>query len=173
MSIKGWSTLVAGATLTFFACKCFGPSLGNVLDVIFHAIEPSTAALVNRINRRRETQNLEPIRLYDLDEYEKKLLHEVVYPEDIDVSWDDIGGSQTIKQELYSSVVLALRTTSSRVPRGVLLLGPPGCGKTLAAKAVAKSTSATFLCVNPSSFASKVRLQRHILLSSIFSGWVI
>jgi transitional endoplasmic reticulum ATPase len=70
-----------------------------------------------------------------------------------DIHWDDIGGLEAVKQELKETVEYPLRFPElfakfKRDPsRGVLFYGPPGCGKTLLAKAVATECAANFLSV--------------------------
>ncbi|MBI2663506.1 CDC48 family AAA ATPase [Candidatus Woesearchaeota archaeon] len=70
-----------------------------------------------------------------------------------DVSWDKIGGLETLKQELKESVEWPIKNSEAfkrlgiRPPRGILLYGPPGTGKTLLAKAVAKESEANFILV--------------------------
>ena len=69
------------------------------------------------------------------------------------VKWNDIGGLENVKQLLRESVEWPLKTPDSfdklgiRPPTGVLLYGPPGCGKTLLAKAVANESGANFISV--------------------------
>lgn len=68
-------------------------------------------------------------------------------PESPDVSYRDIGGLDTQIEQVRDAVELPFkhpemyRTYGLRPPRGILLYGPPGCGKTLIAKAVASSLS--------------------------------
>ena len=70
-----------------------------------------------------------------------------------DVSWKDIGALQRIRQELTLSVLEPIRHPEKfqqlglSIPTGVLLYGPPGCGKTLLAKAVANESGANFISV--------------------------
>lgn len=77
------------------------------------------------------------------------------------VTWEDVGGSENIKEELRRIVVWPLkykdlvRQLNYRQPRGVLLYGPPGCGKTLLAKAMAGETEYNFLTVNGPALLSK------------------
>ncbi|NOZ88835.1 MAG: proteasome-activating nucleotidase [Crenarchaeota archaeon] len=77
------------------------------------------------------------------------------------VTFEDIGGLEEQKRELYEAVILPLtkpqlfRDLGIEPPRGVLLYGPPGCGKTLLAKAVAAMSNATFIHVVGSEFVHK------------------
>ncbi len=69
------------------------------------------------------------------------------------VKWADIGNLESAKEELQQAVEWPLRHPDSfkkigvRPPAGVLLFGPPGCGKTLLAKAVASESEANFISV--------------------------
>jgi len=70
-----------------------------------------------------------------------------------DVTWADVGALGEPRQELEDAISLPLmypelcRLTGIRKPAGVLLYGPPGCGKTLLAKAVANGSHANFISV--------------------------
>ena len=69
------------------------------------------------------------------------------------VSWEDIGGLSTLKAELSNNIILPILEPEKfekfniTSPAGVLLYGPPGCGKTLLAKAVANASKANFIAV--------------------------
>ncbi len=69
------------------------------------------------------------------------------------VTWDDVGGLNDLKRDLKEAVEWPLkygtrfRKMGIRSPKGVLLYGPPGCGKTLLAKAVAHESEANFILV--------------------------
>lgn len=69
------------------------------------------------------------------------------------VRWSDIGGLEGVKQSLKEAIEWPLEYADSfkrlgiRPPTGILLFGPPGCGKTLLAKAVANESGANFISV--------------------------
>lgn len=69
------------------------------------------------------------------------------------VRWDDIGGQDDLKQKLMEVVQLPLEAADTfkelgiSAPKGVLLYGPPGCSKTLTAKALATELGLNFLAV--------------------------
>ncbi|MHA1238886.1 MAG: CDC48 family AAA ATPase [Candidatus Odinarchaeia archaeon] len=77
------------------------------------------------------------------------------------VSWDDIGGLDEVKRELIEAVEWPLKYPDEfkrigiRPPRGILMFGPPGCGKTLLAKAVATESQANFISVRGPEIFSK------------------
>jgi ribosome biogenesis ATPase len=69
------------------------------------------------------------------------------------VSWDDIGALSSVREELTLSVLEPIRNPEKfqalgiPLPAGVMLYGPPGCGKTLLAKAIANESGANFISV--------------------------
>ena len=80
-----------------------------------------------------------------LEKLPKQAVDELVLEEIPDISYDDIGGLEEQIEEIRDAVELPYLYAELfaehhlRPPKGVLLYGPPGCGKTLIAKAVAKS----------------------------------
>jgi transitional endoplasmic reticulum ATPase len=84
-----------------------------------------------------------------------------VYVEPADVKWDDIGGLEIIKRELQEAVEWPMRfpemyrQLGHEVPKGILLHGPSGTGKTLLAKAVATESEANFISVKGPELLSK------------------
>jgi transitional endoplasmic reticulum ATPase len=87
-----------------------------------------------------------------LREIEPSAIREV-FVEVPDVSWDDVGGLEEVKQRLREAVEWPMKYAdlfhSFRLcpPKGLLLSGPPGCGKTLIAKALAAETEVNFIAV--------------------------
>ncbi len=77
------------------------------------------------------------------------------------VTWDDIGGLEKAKQALIEAVEWPLKRPEDfkemgiHPPKGIFLYGPPGCGKTLLAKAVAHESEANFISVKGPEVLSK------------------
>ncbi len=77
------------------------------------------------------------------------------------VKWGDIGGLDTVRQELVEAVEWPLKhpqiftRMGIKPPKGILLYGPPGSGKTLLAKAVANESKSNFILVKGPELLSK------------------
>jgi transitional endoplasmic reticulum ATPase len=84
-----------------------------------------------------------------------------VYIEVPTIHWDDIGGLEEVKQELKEAVEWPLKNPEIfkrlgiKPPKGILLYGPPGCGKTLLARAVATESEANFITIKGPEVFSK------------------
>jgi transitional endoplasmic reticulum ATPase len=84
-----------------------------------------------------------------------------VYVEVPTVHWDDIGGLESVKQELKEAVEWPMKNPEIfkrmgiRPPKGIMLYGPPGCGKTLLARAVATESGANFISIKGPEIFSK------------------
>ena len=84
-----------------------------------------------------------------------------VFIENPDVKWSDVGGLKEVKQELQEAVEWPMKypglydKLGHSMPRGILLHGPSGTGKTLLAKAVATESEANFISVRGPELLSK------------------
>ncbi len=101
------------------------------------------------------------------DDFSKALIEVVpsgmreVFIENPDVKWEDIGGLEDVKRELQEAVEWPMKYPAlyeklgHKMPRGILLHGPSGTGKTLLAKAVATESEANFVSVRGPELLSK------------------
>jgi transitional endoplasmic reticulum ATPase len=84
-----------------------------------------------------------------------------VYIEIPTIHWNEIGGLEEAKQELREAVEWPIKSPEMfkrlgiRPPKGILLIGPPGCGKTLLARAVATESEANFISIKGPEVFSK------------------
>jgi len=96
-----------------------------------------------------------------------------ILTESPNIKWQDIAGLEDCKQSLREAIVLPIMKpqlfTGARKPwSGILLFGPPGCGKTLLAKAAATECQATFFSVSSADLLSKWLGESEKLISSLF-----
>ena len=96
-----------------------------------------------------------------------------IVTESPNVRWDDIAGLENVKQAVREAIVLPIAKpnlfTGARKPwSGILLFGPPGCGKTLLAKAAATECKATFFSASSADLLSKWLGESEKLISSLF-----
>ncbi|XP_010429750.1 PREDICTED: uncharacterized protein LOC104714166 isoform X1 [Camelina sativa] len=110
------------------------------------------------------------------NEFEKKLLSDVIPPSDIGVSFDDIGALENVKDTLKELVMLPLQRPElfdkgqlTKPTKGILLFGPPGTGKTMLAKAVATEAGANFINISMSSITSKWFGEGEKYVKAVFS----
>ncbi len=95
-----------------------------------------------------------------LREVEPSAIREV-FVEVPDVRWEDVGGLNTVKERLIEAVEWPLNyphlfeKAGVRPPKGILLTGPPGCGKTMLAKAIATESQVNFISVKGPALLSK------------------
>ncbi|HEX2090244.1 MAG TPA: AAA family ATPase [Actinomycetota bacterium] len=82
---------------------------------------------------------------------------EIILPDDMDVRFSDVKGQDNVLAKVKQTMLFlekpeAIEEKGGKVPKGILLWGPPGTGKTMMAKAVAGETSKPFLFVDPGAF---------------------
>ncbi len=91
------------------------------------------------------------------------------------VSWEDVGGAESARESLRRAVIWPLRHRGAldalgvRPARGVLLAGPPGSGKTLAARALATESGMNFIHVRPPRLLSQFLGEAERAVASLFA----
>jgi SpoVK/Ycf46/Vps4 family AAA+-type ATPase len=112
-----------------------------------------------------------------LTSYEQTIAMEVVSPKEIPVTFQDVGGLEDIIEELREAVIYPLtmpglyarHSSLLSAPSGVLLYGPPGCGKTMLAKALARESGAAFINLHISTLTEKWYGDSNKLVAAVFS----
>ncbi|PRQ28092.1 putative ATPase, AAA-type, core, P-loop containing nucleoside triphosphate hydrolase [Rosa chinensis] len=91
-----------------------------------------------------------------------------------DVKLEDVGGQDSLKQEFLEFIVRPIKYPAfyegEDLETGVLLYGPPGCGKTLIAKAVANEAGASFIHIKGPELLNKYVGESELQLRTIFSS---
>jgi len=106
-----------------------------------------------RINELKGFETYEAESSAKSQKYEGKILREKP-----NVKWDEVIGLNEAKQAIRDSIIYPFKRPDFFPlgwPRGILLFGPPGCGKTLLAAATAKEIDAAFYCIDAASIMSK------------------
>jgi SpoVK/Ycf46/Vps4 family AAA+-type ATPase len=115
----------------------------------FQQVQPQT-------ERSEETMNQPPEA--EAGTSEKASYDELVLQEKPNVSWNQVVGIESGKKAIKEAIVYPVERPDLFPlgwPRGILLFGPPGCGKTLLAAAVATEIDAAFVSVDAASVMSK------------------
>lgn len=125
---------------------------------------------------RKLGPNIKKSALTNLNDHELVIASHLVVPENISVSWDSIAGLEHVCQEIKESLVFPVchrdmfsASSLYQAPKGVLLYGPPGCGKTLIAKATAKEAGMRFINLDVAMLTDKWYGESQKLASAVFS----
>ncbi|CAB76219.1 Outer membrane ATPase Msp1 [Schizosaccharomyces pombe] len=122
-------------------------------------------------------EQVKELETLELNEYEQIVASQLVLPSEIDVSFDDIGGMDEHVNQLLQDVLFPLKYPEVfdthggllSCPKGLLLYGPPGCGKTMLAKALAKQSQATFINVSVGLLTDKWFGESNKLVDALFT----
>jgi len=143
-----------GADITELCKEAAMKALRRVLPEIDFEVDFIAAEVLNKLVVAME-DFLDALRFV-----EPSALREVLI-ETPNVAWNDIGGLQEVKQELREAIEWPLKYSDvfeeagAKPPKGILLFGAPGTGKTLLAKAVAKESEANFIHVKGPALMNK------------------
>jgi len=143
-----------GADLEVLAKEAAIRSLRKILPEIDLAQDKISAEILQKIKITSDDFK------EALKEVKPSALREVLV-EVPNVTWDDVGGLESLKEELHEAIEWPLKYREAieyvdvAAPKGILLHGPPGTGKTLIAKAIAKMTESNFISVKGPELLSK------------------
>jgi transitional endoplasmic reticulum ATPase len=143
-----------GADLEALCREAAMSCLRRIMPDIDFALRSLPYELISKLEVRMEDF------LGALKDVEPSAIREV-FVEVPDVHWEDVGGLAEVKNRLIEAVEWPLRyghlfaQAGIRPPKGILVSGPPGCGKTLLAKAVATESKVNFLSVKGPALLSK------------------
>lgn len=183
----------AAGALQFMAAEMFTAGVCMVAvwvgaHIMRRVLDPAAEARERAKERRAAVMDrllksgVAPRSLEGMSRAEENLLYDLVFPEDITVSFASIGGLEDVKEALREMVVYPMmypevygmggKKGKGKLlgpPKGVLLYGPPGTGKTLQASALAKESGCNFLALSPSSLLSKWLGESEMTASAVFS----
>ncbi|MEM3661992.1 MAG: CDC48 family AAA ATPase [Sulfolobales archaeon] len=137
------------------------PTFGRIIKFFVRSTSPSNVVYVS--------ENTDIVIRYEPIEEIKKTLEGIPR-----VTWEDIGDLEEVKERLREIVELPMRHPEIfrhlgiEPPKGILLYGPPGVGKTLLAKALANEVGAYFIAINGPEIMSKFYGESEQRLREIF-----
>ncbi|CAG0889549.1 unnamed protein product [Darwinula stevensoni] len=109
-------------------------------------------------------------------EHELAIASQLVEPSTIQTSWNDIAGLSSIIEELQETLIIPIAqrerfkgSTLIKPPKGVLLHGPPGCGKTMLARATAREAGTRFINLQVSMLTDKWYGESEKLAAAVFT----
>jgi SpoVK/Ycf46/Vps4 family AAA+-type ATPase len=145
-----------------------------------HGLDDEKTSIVNHLNEKLHPTNgngkigMQRDRLKQANNVEslKADFDDLVMKEKPDVSWNEVIGLEDAKRAMRESIVYPTKRADLFPlgwPRGILLYGPPGCGKTLLAAAAAAEIDGYFINVDAASMMSKWLGEAEKNVSKLFS----
>ena len=127
-----------------------------------------------RINKTGNNNNKEDEKLKGIDENLISFIESEILTKSPNVSWDDIAGLDFAKKTIKEIIIWPLLRPDlfngiRRPPKGLLLFGPPGTGKTMIAKAIASQSKSQFFNISASSLLSKWIGESEKLVRTLFT----
>ncbi|KAL7631566.1 UNVERIFIED_CONTAM: hypothetical protein RMT77_004852 [Armadillidium vulgare] len=147
------------------------------VKILVSAMDPTACQKKEAKKKAQEIFRKMNIKSKDsLSEHELMIASQLVTPGQLNTSWEDVAGLSLVIQEIRETVILPIlqrnrRNTSQLIhpPKGILLHGPPGCGKTLLARAIAQEAGVRFINLDVSSLTDKWYGESQKLSSAVFS----
>ncbi|XP_048379119.1 outer mitochondrial transmembrane helix translocase-like [Stegostoma tigrinum] len=160
-----------------FRLTVFGAAAYFGIKWMVDTIDPTRRQKVE--NKKRAAQLMKQIGVegIKLSEHELMIATHLVDPRTLKgVTWRDVAGLDEVITELQETVILPFQkrhlfreSKLFQPPKGVLLYGPPGCGKTLIAKAIANVTGCHFINMQASALTDKWYGESQKLTAAVFS----
>ncbi|KAM9324936.1 outer mitochondrial transmembrane helix translocase [Gastrophryne carolinensis] len=159
-----------------FRLTIFGAVTYFTIKWMVDAIDPTRKQKIEAQKQAEKLMRQIGVTNVKLTEYEMSIAAHLVDPLSMQVTWSDVAGLDDVIKDLQDTVILPIRKKhlfeNSRLlqpPKGVLLYGPPGCGKTLIAKATAKEAGCRFINLQPSTLTDKWYGESQKLAAAVFS----
>ncbi|XP_013878427.1 outer mitochondrial transmembrane helix translocase [Austrofundulus limnaeus] len=154
----------------------FGAATYYSIKWVVEAMDPTAKQKSQAKKRAEQLMKRIGVEGVKLTEYEMNIASHLVDPQTIKVSWRDIAGLDEIINELQDTVILPFQkrhllpeSKLFQPPKGVLLFGPPGCGKTMIAKATAKASGCKFINLQASTLTDMWYGESQKLTAAVFS----
>lgn len=151
--------------------------LGTTAVICKIAGIPLPPLITNRVSTYMASKGL-PMKdiMFNLSGYEKEVLRNTINPEDIDETFDNIGGNENVISLIKQLLIEPLSNKEKYIgkkllkpPNGIILYGPPGTGKTMIARAVAAEMGGSFISVSPDFVENKFFGESQKTIKAIFS----
>ncbi|XP_030647823.1 outer mitochondrial transmembrane helix translocase [Chanos chanos] len=154
----------------------FGAATYYSIKWVVEALDPTQKQKVEAKKRAEQLMKQIGVEGVSLTEYEMNIASHLVDPHSMKVTWRDVAGLDEVITELQDTVILPFQkrhlfkgSKLFQPPKGVLLYGPPGCGKTLIAKATARASGCQFINLQASTLTDKWYGESQKLTAAVFS----